>query len=66
MIRCHLAHMIGEHKMRIADVTRETSLSRTIVTLLYREAAQKVDFETIEKQCLLIECQVGVLLELTQ
>lgn len=34
MVRCHLARMMGEHKMRIADVVRETGLSRTTVTLL--------------------------------
>ena len=41
MIRCHLARMMGEHKMRIADVARETGLSRATVTLLYKETAQK-------------------------
>lgn len=52
--------------MRIADVARGTDLSRATVTLLYKETAQKVDLETIEKLCLLFECQVGDLLELTQ
>jgi putative transcriptional regulator len=36
------------------------------VTLLYKETAQKVDLEAIEKLCLLFECQVGDLFELTQ
>jgi putative transcriptional regulator len=52
MIRCHLARMMGEHKMRITDVARKT--------------AQKVGLDTIEKLCRLFECQVGDLLELTQ
>ncbi|EAA1679745.1 helix-turn-helix transcriptional regulator [Escherichia coli] len=64
MIRCHLARMMGEHKMRIADVARETGLSRAIITLLYRETAQKVDLVTIEKLCLLFGCGIGDLLEL--
>ena len=64
MIRCHLARIMGEHKMRIADVARETGLSRATVTLLYKETAQKVDLEAIEKLCLLFECQVGDLFEL--
>jgi putative transcriptional regulator len=66
MIRCYLARMMGEHKMRIADVARETGLSRATVTLLYKETAQKVDLEAIEKLCMLFDCQVGDLLELTQ
>nr|WP_245929700.1 helix-turn-helix transcriptional regulator [Leucothrix pacifica] len=42
MIRCHLARLMGERKMRISDVMRETDLSRTTVTLLYKETALKV------------------------
>ncbi|MBM7424075.1 helix-turn-helix domain-containing protein [Spongiibacter marinus] len=63
MIRCHLARMMGEHKMRIADVARETGLSRATVTLLYKETAQKVDLEALDKLCVLFNCDVGDLLE---
>ncbi len=64
MIRCHLARMMGEHKMRIADVARETGLNRATVTLLYKETARKVDLEAIEQICILFDCTVGDLLEL--
>ncbi len=64
MIRCHLARMMGERKMRIADVARETGLSRATVTLLYKETAQKVDLDVIEQLCVLFDCTVGELLEL--
>lgn len=63
MIRCHLARMMGEHKMRIADVARETGLSRATVTLLYKETAQKVNLEALDKLCELFDCQLGDLLE---
>ena len=64
MIRCHLARMMGEHKLRIADVARETGLSRATVTLLYKETAQKVDLNAIKQICVLFDCTVGELLEL--
>lgn len=64
MIRCNLARMMGENKMRIADVARETGLSRATLTLLYKETAQKVDLDAIEQICLLFDCTVGELLEL--
>ncbi|EGR0231657.1 helix-turn-helix transcriptional regulator [Vibrio parahaemolyticus] len=63
MIKCHLARLMGERKLRIADVIRETGLSRNTVTLLYKETAQKVDLEAIDKLCVLFNCQVGELLE---
>lgn len=66
MVRCHLARMMGEHKMRIADVARETGLSRATVTLLYKETAQKVDLDAIEQICTLFDCSVGDLLELVR
>ncbi len=61
--RCHLACMKGERKMRIADVVRETGLSRTTVTLLYKETAQKVDLEALDKLCELFDCGINELLE---
>jgi len=41
MIRCHLARLMDERKMKISDVLCETGLSRNTVTLMYRETAQK-------------------------
>lgn len=63
MVKCHLARLMGEHKLKIADVARETGLNRNTITLLYRETAQRIDFEAIEKLCLLFRCEVGDLLE---
>ncbi|MGG7054340.1 MULTISPECIES: helix-turn-helix domain-containing protein [Nitrosomonas] len=63
MIRCHLARLMGEHKMRISDVIRETGLSRNTVTLLYKETAQKVDLEALDKLCVLFDCEIHHILE---
>ena len=63
MIRCHLARLMGEKKLNIADVARETGLHRNTITLLYKETAQKIDLEAIDKLCDLFECEVGDLLE---
>jgi len=54
---------MGERKMKIMDVARETGLNRNTVTLLYKETAQRIDLETIEKLCDLFDCEVGELLE---
>ena len=63
MIRCHLARLMGEHKMRISDVMRETGLSRTTITLLYKETALKVDLHALDKLCDLFNCNIHELLE---
>ena len=64
MIRCHLSRLMGERKMKIADVARETGLNRNTVTLLYKETATRVDMESIAQLCLLFDCEVGDLFEL--
>ena len=63
MIRCHLSRLMGERKMKIVDVSRETGLHRNTVTLLYRETAARVDLDAIDKLCELFDCEVGELLE---
>ncbi len=63
MVRCHLARLMGEKKLKIADVARETGLNRNTVTLLYKETAQRIDLEAIDKLCELFDCEVADLLE---
>lgn len=63
MIRCHLSRLMGEHKMKVVDVARETNLHRNTITLLYNETATRVDLETIERLCRLFKCSVNDLFE---
>lgn len=63
MIRCHLSRLMGEQKMNIADVARETGLNRNTITLLYRETASRIDLEAIDRLCKLFNCKVGDLFE---
>ena len=63
MVRCHLARLMGEHKLKIADVARETGLNRNTVSLLYKETAKKVDLEAMDKLCALFQCGVADLFE---
>ena len=63
MIRCNLSRLMGERKLKIVDVSRETGLHRNTVTLLYRETASRIDLDAIDRLCALFECEVGELLE---
>lgn len=49
--------------MRISDVMREAGLSRNTLTLLYKETAQKMDLEALDKLCVLFDCELHQLLE---
>lgn len=63
MIKCHLSTLMGQRKMRVMDVARATGLSRNTVTLLYKETAERVDLDAIDRLCGLFGCTVGDLLE---
>lgn len=56
--------MLGEKKIKIADVSRETGVNRGTITRLYQETAIRVEFDVLEKLCRYLECEIGELLEI--
>jgi len=54
---------MGERKMKISDVARETGLHRNTITLLYNETANRIDMETMDSLCKLFGCKVGDIFE---
>ena len=54
---------MGERKLKLVDVARETGLHRNTITLLYNETAARVDLEVIEKLCRFFDCKVEDLFE---
>jgi len=54
---------MGEKKLKIADVSRDTGINRGTITRLYQETAVRVDFEVLEKLCVYLGCEIEELLE---
>ena len=54
---------MGERRMNIADVMRETGIKRTMLTLMYKDEVQRLDIEALDKLCRLFECKVQDLIE---
>jgi len=63
MIKCHLSRLMGEKKLKIADVSRDTGINRGTITRLYQETAVRVDFEVLEKLSVYLDCEIEDLLE---
>lgn len=59
MIKCNLSKFMGIHKMTIQDVHEKTGLNRNTISNLYHEKVSRIDFETMEKLCLLFGCNPG-------
>jgi putative transcriptional regulator len=63
VIKCHLSRLMGEKKVKIADVSRDTGINRGTLTRLYQETAERIDLEVIDKLCDYFSCEAGDLLE---
>jgi len=64
MIKCHLSRLMGERKLKVIDVARETGLHRNTVTLLYQETATRVDLDAIEILCRYFDVAIGEMFEI--
>jgi putative transcriptional regulator len=63
VIKCHLSRLMGERKLKISDVARDTGLHRNTITLLYQETSARVDIEAMDKLCRYFGVSVGDLFE---
>ena len=66
MIKCHLSRLLGEKKLKISDVARDTGINRGTITRLYQETAVRVEFDVLEKLCRYLDCDLCDLLELIE
>ena len=64
MIKCNLSTLLGAKRLKVADVVRDTGINRSTLTRLYHEQNNRIDFDTLEKLCVYLECDIGDLLEL--
>ena len=65
MIRCHFARLLGERKLKISDVARDTGINRGTLTRLYYETAERVELDVLDKLCEYLGVDLPELLERT-
>jgi len=63
MIKCHLSRVMGERKLKISDLCRDTGINRGTITRLYHETAQRVELEVLDRLCEYFRCDVCDLFE---
>ncbi|MBT2627196.1 helix-turn-helix transcriptional regulator [Bacillus sp. ISL-32] len=66
MIKVHLSRLMGERKLNIAEVSRKTGLHRNGITKLYYEETDGIKFDTLEKLCKALECEITDLIEIIE
>lgn len=63
MIKCHLSRLMGERKLKIADLSRDTGINRGTATRLYYETAERIEVDAIDVLCRYFNCSISDLLE---
>ena len=63
MIKCHLSRIMGEKRLKISDLARDTGLNRGTLTRLYHETAERIELDVLDALCRYFNCQLGDLLE---
>lgn len=61
----HLGKLLGEKKIRAAEVARKTGINPNTLSSLYNEEVSGIKFDTLEKLCAFLNCSIGDLLEYT-
>ncbi|MGF1833308.1 helix-turn-helix domain-containing protein [Photobacterium sanguinicancri] len=66
MVKCNLSRIMGERRLKIADVARDTGINRGTITRIYNETATRIEIEAIDKLCEYLDIEVGELYEKVQ
>lgn len=63
MIINKFPQLLFERRLKVADVARATSLSKTTLHKFYNGESSRIDFDTISQLCSFLNVGVGDLLE---
>ena len=66
MLKCNLSKIMGEKRLKIADVARDTGINRGTITRIYNEEATRIELDVVEKLCQYLDTEVGELYELVE
>ena len=61
-IRCKLSTLMGEKRYNIQDVFEKTGINRSTISNLYHDRVKRVDYETMDRLCVLFDCPLSSLL----
>ncbi|MGI2040454.1 helix-turn-helix domain-containing protein [Shewanella frigidimarina] len=66
MIKCHFSRIIGDKKLKVSEVARDTGINKNTLHRLYNETATRIELEMIETLCRYLDVEIGELLEIKE
>ena len=64
MLKCHLSKIMGEKRLKMSDVSRDTGINPGTIRRIFNETATRVELNVVETLCEYLEIEVGELYEL--
>ena len=64
MSKCNLARILGEKKLKVAEVARDIDVHKNIIYRFYNETAIRIDLSVVEKLCRYLDVSIGEFFEL--
>ncbi|WP_247663573.1 helix-turn-helix transcriptional regulator [Shewanella sp. MMG014] len=64
ILKCNLSRILGEKRLKVSDVARDTDINRGTITRLYNETATRVELDVLETLCKYLDVEIGELLEI--
>lgn len=62
-IKIHLSRLLGEKRIKVADLARRTGISRRGLDKIYHEETGGIQFKVLAKLCETLGVSVGEILE---
>lgn len=63
MLKNNLSKILGEKRMKMAELQKLTGLGKTTVIRLYHNKTTSIDFNTLNKLCEVLDCTAHDLFE---
>ncbi len=64
MIRSNLIPLMRRRQLKAAELARAAGVNRSAVTALANNRASRVELATLERLCIVLDCQLAELLEI--
>ncbi len=62
-IHCRLSTLLGERRIKMAELSRMTGVSKTTINAMYHDRVRKIDYGVLERICKALDCGLSDIVE---
>ena len=62
MINCQLSKILGEKRIKVAALARETGINKNTLHRLFNDEATRIELDVLDKLCEYLDVEIGEML----